>query len=168
MSENHSTLTQERLRQLLKYCPATGLFSWLDRSSSKRPYGAIAGGRSSQGYVVIRIDGVLHLAHRLAILYIYGAWPPDEVDHKNGVRSDNRLDNIRTATRSQNNQNRRSGKARTEGDSMGVTWAKWANMWRAQIAVDGTHRHIGYFKTIEEANAAYLDAKRSLHEFCVI
>ena len=168
MSENHCSLSQERLRELLKYCPATGLFSWLDRSNSRRIYGAVAGGRSTQGYIVIRIDGVLYLAHRLAYFYIYGAWPPADVDHKNGDKTDNRLDNIRAASRSQNNQNRRRGKSRDGESSMGITWAPWAKMWRAQISVDGAHRHIGYYKTMEEANAAYLNEKRKSHEFCMI
>lgn len=169
MSGNHSTLTQKRLREVLKYCPATGLFSWLIDVSSTGRMGEVAGCKTRAGYIVIRIDGKLHLAHRLAYLYIYGVWPDRLVDHKNGVKSDNRLDNIRGASRSQNGQNTRSAWGHNKASGfLGVHWSEQCGAWRAKVNHQGRQYHAGTFDTPEEAHEAYVAKKRQLHEFCMI
>lgn len=161
-------LTQERLRSLLKYCPASGLFSWVE-SGPGRVSGTIAGCLSSQGYIVIRVDGVLYGAHRLAIFFIYGAWPEEDSDHKNSNRVDNRLDNLRCATRSENNQNKRwPERGKSKDAPLGVSWCSATESWRSQIVVDGTHREIGRFDDANAAHQAYLAKKRELHPFCTI
>jgi hypothetical protein len=101
-----STITAERLRQLLHYDPERGVFTWLsrpaERSWNTRFAGTRAGTINGLGYVVIGILGRRYKAHRLAWLYVHGEWPGRELDHINCDKSDNRIANLRPATRSQN------------------------------------------------------------------
>lgn len=169
MSGNHYTLTQKRLREVLKYCPATGLFSWLVDASSRARRGDVAGCAKGGGYVYITVDGVSYRAHRLAHFYIRGSWPCGDVDHKNGIKADNRLENIRIGSRSQNMQNEK--KARRSNKSSGLLGAYWhagAGRWMAQIVTNGKSKYIGLFDTADDAHAAYLKEKRRRHEFCMI
>lgn len=154
------TVTQQRLRELLWYCPATGIFEW-KRSAKGRKMGRPAGCKSAVGYIVIRIDGVLYQAHRLAFLYIYGRWPNGDIDHKDGVRTNNALDNIRECSRSTNLHNRMVGKGRS--GLIGASWCEQAGRWHARIQEGGRQRHIGTFPTAELAHAAYMEARRAAH-----
>lgn len=167
MSDN-TELTQARLRELLWYCPASGLFSW--RQSAKgRKMDRPAGCTSAVGYTVIRIDKRLYQAHRLAFLYIYGRWPDGDVDHKDGTRTNNNAENLRECTRAQNLQNkRRSSTTLGRSGLLGAQWCSQVGKWYGAIQVDGKKTHLGTFETAAEAHAAYLAAKRVLHEFCTI
>ena len=158
-------LTQERLKELLHYDAERGVFTWLVnlRGRSAR-VGGVAGCRDGRGYGVIRIDGVLHRAHRLVWLYVHGQWPTHEVDHINGVRDDNRLVNLREATSTQNHQNRALSDTNTSG-YLGVYWHKARQKWLARIAVNRKTHFLGRFDNPEEAAAAYVEAKRRLHTF---
>src|SRR5205807_259973 len=108
----------------------------------------------------IEIDGKAYKEHRLAHLYMTGAWPPHLMDHKNGDGVDNRWENIRPATRSQNGANRRIGVNSTTGFK-GVSWHHSA--WRARIGRDGRRVLIGKFATKEEAAAAYAAAANAMY-----
>ena len=164
MSKSDYTLTQERLREVLRYCPATGLFTW-STPGKGRVVGKVAGCTSKVGYTVIRIDGRLYQAHRLAILYIYGRWPDHDVDHKNGERTDNRLENLRCATRGENLQNQRQAKPFNRSGLIGATWSSQAGKWVSRIHVNGKQMHLGTFDSAEDAHAAYVEKKRQVHEF---
>jgi hypothetical protein len=144
-------ITAERLKEVLRYEPETGLFYRLVRSGPSMP-GSIAGGKCGNGYVLISIDNKQHYAHRLAWLYITGKMPENLIDHKNMDKADNRFQNLREATHSQNIANKKSyGKSGFKG----VTWWARDNNWKAQIEVNGKNKHIGYFNTPEEAHEAY-------------
>lgn len=100
------SLTQLRLKELLHYDPVTGHFTWIVANSNRAPAGTPAGRTgNSHGYCPIGIDGKRYRAHRLAWLYMTGEWPPEHIDHINGVRSDNRWHNLRAATLKENNRN---------------------------------------------------------------
>lgn len=121
-----------------------------------------------EGYISIFIDGMGHSAHRLAHLYMTGEWPIDVIDHINRVTGDNRWENLRSATRSQNLGNRRLN-VNSRGGLKGVTPlgsgrnAKW---YQSRIQVGGKRIRIGIFTTPEEAHAAYVDAaKKYFGEF---
>jgi len=115
-------LTQERLKHLLHYNPDTVVFTWLSKPSRRINSGSIAGRiKPKKGYVEIGISGRIYLAHRLAWLYIYGTWPKEQVDHINGIRNDNRIKNLRLATTSQNQWNKKMQKNNTSGIK-GVSW----------------------------------------------
>jgi hypothetical protein len=125
---------------------------------------SVAGGLSTCGYRRINIDRRLYQAHRLAWLYVHGRWPIVELDHINGVRDDNRLANLREATRAQNNQNL-SQRSDNKSGHVGASFHKQTRRWKAQIQVGGQTRHLGLYATPEAAHDAYLAAKAEMHTF---
>lgn len=151
MIERNVGLTAERLRELLWYDPHSGAFKWLVDYSPRNRAGTLAG-TYCDIYVRIRIDGVMYKAHRLAWLYMTGEWPPEDIDHRDLNRKNNRWENIRSATRSQNNANqsvRKDNKSGYKGVSLK------AGKWWAQICVRGERRSLGRFATLEEAVMIY-------------
>lgn len=168
MGKTNSSLTQDRLRELLRYDPATGIFEWW-ASGKGRKMGKPAGCTSKVGYTVIRVDGELFQAHRLAWFYVRGWWPPEDIDHKNGVRVDNSFENLRDATRGQNLQNSTKAHPNNKHSGvLGVTWHGQTGKWWARVALNGKQHSAGLHDTIEEAQQAYLELKRDLHPFCTI
>lgn len=146
-------LTQERLQQLLRYSRRTGLFHW-------RATGARAGTITSNGYVRIGVDGKQYGAHRLAILYVTGSWPACEVDHRNGVKTDNRWRNLRDVSVSRNQHNRtQPNKGRAL--PLGVTQHS-GGRFQAALFAAGKYRYLGLHDTPEQASRAYRRAKKEL------
>jgi hypothetical protein len=150
---------RERLWELLNYDPDTGVFTWRAKTSnsSRVRVGSVAGCVNALGYRVIHIGGRLQYAHRLAWLYMTGEWPSGEMDHINCARGDNRILNLRLATRSQNICNTRRH-ARNASGLKGVHWQPRSRRWRAQITVGGRQRHLGYFDNPIDAHEAYVAA----------
>lgn len=149
-----STLTVEQLRKALDYDPRTGTFVWLvaKRGTAR---GTTAGTLNSNGYITIAVCGRLYKAHRLAWFHIHGEWPPNDIDHVNGIRTDNRLENLRLATRSQNCANKSSHRRDNTSGVKGVTWDKGRQKWMAKIQVAGDHKFLGRFTSLEEAADSY-------------
>ena len=144
-------ITQERLKELLHYCPETGVFTHIKPRKGIR-VGEIAGTKSSL-YVVLRIDGKLYKAHRLAFLYMTGSLPLRDVDHINQVRIDNGWINLRLVRTKDNNKNKTLHKSNTSGFN-GVGWSKKENRWIAYIGVNGSLKMLGRFKQKTKAIAA--------------
>jgi hypothetical protein len=167
--EMSNALAIERLKELLTYHPETGIFTWNRtlRGGGAR-LGQAAGHVSRFGYIVICIDGKKYYAHRLAIFYMTGAEPMHAVDHMDGNRSNNRIENLRDVTLQVNQQNRRRACNRSTGRSsqfLGVSWKKEHRKWGAHIAgPDGRQKFLGYFDTELAAHESYVKAKRELHE----
>lgn len=158
-------ITLVELKTLLVYNPDTGLFEWaIDRRSIKKDNPV--GGVSPRGYRHVKIAGKDYLEHRLAWFYFYGSWPSGHIDHRNGIKTDNRITNLRAATRSQNMQNQRLPHG--SSDYLGVCFHKQTGKWQARITVDKKTRCLGRFDSQQEAGEAYLLAKRQLHPFCQI
>ena len=155
-------LTQERVRGLVFYDPATGGLCWRATRKGVRA----AGSNHDDGGRVIVIDGRRYPVPRIIWLYVYGALPADQIDHIDGDRQNNRLANLRDVSCSVNQQNRR--RARTDSTTGLLGVSPCGRRFRAKIKLDGKLRHIGNFKTPEEAHASYLRAKRQLHEGCTI
>lgn len=155
--------TAEHLRELLDYDPYTGLFRW-KIASKQTPWlsGQVAGFIEQQGYWIIVIDRQIYKAHRLAWLYVYGEWPKNQIDHVNGNRSDNRLENLRAATQAQNQQNVGLTRRNNSGYK-GVHWKSSHKKWCAQIRRDGHRVNLGHFDTAELAAAAYEQASKQMH-----
>jgi HNH endonuclease/AP2 domain len=160
-------LSADQLRAQLSFDAECGLFRWR-ANKGKHKAGDIAGCVNLPGYIVIRVSGVLYRAHRLAWLYVTGRWPLNGVDHINGIRSDNRFSNLREADQAQNLQNQRTARADNESERLGVSRDPRRDRWRARITIGLKQKWLGYFDSAEEAHAAYLRAKRELHEFCTV
>lgn len=160
-------LTQERLHEVLQYFPETGKFFWKVSTAHRIKIGDEAGAKDhdEKDRVLIRIDRKLYLAHRLAWFYMNGVWPEGLIDHKNRDPSDNRIDNLRLATRQQNSFNS-SGRENTTSKYKGVCYSsetRRKKRWLAQIEYDGKHTHLGRFLTEAEAKAAYDAVAIPLH-----
>ena len=156
-------LTAEELRELMDYNPETGLFI-----RKVRRINFYAGSvNTKHGYIDIRVFGKTYRAHRLAWFYIYGEWP-EEIDHINGVRTDNRLCNLRSVSRQRNSENLRKPTSKNTSGFLGVTKHKQSNKWISQIRISGKVKKLGYFETPELAHQAYLVAKRQHHLGCTI
>jgi hypothetical protein len=149
-----------RVRELFHYDAETGVFTRKIRTSNSTKVGDVAGGNNGNGYVSIWVDGRRVLAHRLAWFYVHGEWPTTDVDHINGNPQDNRIANLRLATRSQNLANMKPHRDGQSGFN-GVSWYKPTEKWTSQIWVNGKNRRLGYFSTAEEAAKAYADAAQA-------
>lgn len=171
-------LTADRLRSVLRYQAGTGLFYWLPRSrdefSSERAFaafngrnaGKLAGSDSGHGYIQIRVDDIKYWAHRLAWLYATGAWPQGDIDHINGDGTDNRIDNLRDVGVIVNNQNERRARRNNKLGVLGVHCR--GSKFAASIMSNRVVHRLGLFATAAEASAAYVRAKRQLHEGCTL
>lgn len=168
MAAKYSTLTQSDLKENLSYDPLTGLFIRLKSRQKTRWSGKPAGYTDAKGYVRIRLpDGKIYKAHRLAWLYVNGYWPEHDIDHVDNNPSNNTINNLRKATRSENRQNIRKAHSKNSHGYFGVS--KRSNgRWQARIIVGKVAHHIGTFMTAEAAQDAYVSAKRRLHPFCEI
>lgn len=151
-------LTQTRLRDLVTYDPETGVMRWRIPRRRARP-GDIIGTRNEQGYLRVEINGRCYRVHRLIWLYVYGEWPPNEIDHINHVRDDNRLINLRLASPSQNQANKGPTQRNTSGYK-GVSWHSQCKKWNAYITVRGRRKSLGLYPDKEQASAAYKAAAR--------
>lgn len=154
-----------RLRELLRYDPQQGAFQWITDHASSRA-GTTAGRVYPNGYVTVWIDGRQHRAHRLAWLYVHGAWPTRFIDHINGDKRDNRIENLRDVAPLVNCQNRRSANPTNKSGLLGVHWN--AGRWTAFITHERKSIYLGRFRTPELAHEAYLRAKRQIHAGCTL
>jgi hypothetical protein len=152
----HSELTQERLKLFLAYDPSTGIFTWLQGGHKYKP-GTVAGYINDSGYSLIWVSGRDYRAHRLAWFHVYGRWPLGEIDHINGNPSDNRITNLREATRANNTANSRKPITNKSGYK-GVSWHAQGRCWQAHIKNNGVNHYLGHFQCPKQAHAAYCEA----------
>lgn len=151
-------LTADQLRSVLNYDPATGVFTWIADTGKKRLAGKVAGSASGpEGRTTIRVHRKLYSASRLAWLFAHGEWPVEHIDHANGDPTDNRLVNLREATRSQNMANKKRAKHNSSGIK-GVYFDRQSGKWRASFRKNGRNHHVGLYDDKEEAGRAYFAA----------
>lgn len=156
-------LNAERVRDLLDYDQETGALTWRKACGCQK-IGAVAGQIRRDGYTRVVIAGAGYQAHRLAWLWMTEAWPSAQIDHIDGVRSNNRWQNLREATQAENNQNMRVATVRNRSSRLlGVTKHKKTGKWQASIKLHGRSHYLGLFAQPDEAHAAYVEAKRRLH-----
>lgn len=167
-----TTLTAEILRSLVTYDPNTGDFTWkerqlrpglerIDKGWNTRLAGKkVARRENKHGHSQIGLDEYGHnfMAHRLVWLYVHGEWPTMDLDHINGESGDNRVDNLRLVTKSQNMMNQ---KVRTDNTSgiKGVSWAEKSKKWYAYINVKGKMIPLGLFKDKIDAISARIESE---------
>jgi len=161
--------TADELRQMVDYCPHTGVFIWkvspLFSNSRNAQYGGkIAGCIDAEGYLIVVIRRRNYKGHILAWYYMTGEWPAEQVDHRDTVRSNNSWENLRLATNQMNQFNKGPNKNNAVGIKgiYKVSDASRARPWKAKISKDGVKYHLGYFSTAEAAQAAYFTKAQQL------
>lgn len=152
-------VTQEYLLKNFRYDPDTGVIYRIWPTKGEKATGC----PNSEGYLLISVNGHNYSAHRLIWVYLYGAWPKDTIDHINGIRSDNRLCNLRACTRNENLFNMSRSSKNTSGYK-GVTRVN--GKWKAGIKAMGKSVYIGAFDKKDDAARAYNEkAKEFFGEF---
>ena len=148
-------LTQDKLKELLRYDPETGVFTWkAKRRGAHAGVGDSAGGvDTSTGYLRIRIYGHRNYAHRLAFLYMTGSFPSNHVDHIDGDKKNNQWNNLRAATQAENCRNMSISKRNASGIT-GVSWSKERSRWVAAICLNGKQTVLGRYGSLIDAVAA--------------
>ncbi len=162
MSKYDSTISQELVRELFD-CPPEGGLYWKKKLNqfSRIKIGQRAGCKFNDGYIIVMLKKCPIPAHRIIFLWHHG-YLPKTVDHINGIKDDNRIENLRAATHSQNNMNRSS-----DSNSLGLKGVGYSTYnkrrFRASITVNGKYHHIGVFDTAQEAHEAYCNKAKELH-----
>jgi hypothetical protein len=152
-------LSASLLRSLLDYDPCTGEFRWRKKPSKNIAAGTIAGW-CNKGRMCICVHRKIYFAHRLAWLWVHGTFPEHEIDHRDGNPTNNKLSNLRQATRIQNIANAKV-KHNSSTSLKGIL--PYKGKWRAFIRNGGPKIYLGTFSTPEDAHAAYMVAARQLH-----
>ena len=160
MTTKRQLPTFERVHELLRYEAEAGKLFWKKSNSNRIKVGGEAGSVASNGYRYVGIDGKLLLAHRVVFFMQSGKWPSGDIDHKDGDRLNNAWDNLRECNRRTNNENRKRPTGAVP--VLGVSISR--GRYKAQIQVDGRNMGLGRYNTINDAEAAYLSAKRRMHE----
>ena len=156
-------MTQEELKKLVKYDRSTGVFNWVNCAGTKKDPNRPLGYKHGFGYLIIDINNKKYMAHRLAWLYENGFMPKDHLDHINGIKTDNRIENLREAT---NQENQFNSKLRIDNSSgiKGVHWHKDINKWIARIRTGSRKRlYLGSFDSLDLAAAAVNNARLKYH-----
>ena len=157
-----STITHKRLLELVEYNPDSGdILSRIDRGSRCKK-GKVLGTKNATGHIVLQLDKRMYLAHRLAWFYCFKEWPIGIIDHIDRDPSNNRLDNLREATKATNNYNSKLYNTNTTGIK-GAFFDCRRNKYYSQIVFNGKKTWLGYFNTSEEAGSAYAVAAKNLH-----
>lgn len=151
-------------RKRLVYEPETGIVRWRMTGRGWRKATNEAGSVSSNGYRIIKVDGVTRGAARIIWAMVTGKMPAEEIDHKDLDQSNNRWNNLREATRTQNGVNRRLPKNNTSG-LRGVHHHRYSksNPWLARISLGNQSVHLGVYPTAAEAHAAYVKAAKAAY-----
>ncbi len=157
-------MNQDELKNLLHYDDETGLLYWKTKCARNVKIGDVAGtNKHWSNYIFIRINNKIYPAHKLVWLYHHGVYPSGCIDHVNGIRNDNRIDNLRHATRAQNSQNMRMFKSNTSGVK-GVDWQKGSQKWRVRLQVNHNRIDIGSFYCLELAELVANEARAKYHK----
>jgi hypothetical protein len=149
-------ITQEELKNLFDYVDGELIAK---TNSKRRKTGKALGTLTPKGYLTASVHGRLHRVHRLVFLYFHG-YIPEQVDHIDNNRTNNRIENLREATSEQNNHNRMP---MSQSQIKGVYWVKESNKWVAAIGIKRKKIHLGTFQTIEEAALVATQARQKLH-----
>lgn len=154
-------ITQELLKEHFEY--REGHLWWIKPTATRARVGQQFGSYDKYGYRQGWFYRKKYLEHRLVWLYVYGVWPKKYIDHINGIRSDNRVENLRECSNQQNQFNRKS-LPKSTSKYKGVSWYNSNQKWIAQYRFNGKRNYIGIFETEEEAAEAYRNATEHIHK----
>lgn len=152
---------EEHILKNLRYESNTGLLWWND-NAYHNVRNKQAGNLSEQGYYRVNIKGVLMMSHRIVWFLHNGCWPSGEIDHIDGDRTNNRIQNLRDVNKNVNQWNRKARQNNVTG-LVGVSFIEKSGRYRAQIQARGKNKYLGTFATPQEAHGAYVNAKKELH-----
>jgi hypothetical protein len=164
MNKTVHPVSPASLQEMLSYSKETGRLTWSRNVAGRARAGQETGTTNYNGYLSLIIKGRPYRAHRVAWAIVTGSWPIGEIDHIDGVKTNNEWSNLRDVTRSVNQQNKRRSQSRTPGHLLGTSLDKRSGRWRAQIKVEGKYMHLGLHESAEAAHAAYILAKRRFHD----
>jgi hypothetical protein len=153
-------LTKEYLNELFEY--KDGNLHWKKYRSSNAQIGSKSGSVDAEGYIVTSLNGNRYKNHRLIFLYHHG-YLPKQVDHINGNKSDNRIDNLRPAT-NQKNQFNVGLRSTNKSGIKNVSWCKPEKKWKVGICFNGKKIHFGYYDNIELAELVAIEARDKYHK----
>jgi hypothetical protein len=160
-------LTLALARQAFRYNPASGLLKWRINKGRAR-IGDVAGCPDNKGYINVMFDGRNIKAHRIIWALKTGRWPRRQIDHRDGVKGNNRWRNLREASNQQNHRNRGKNKNNTSGFK-GVVYkgdTPRRRPWAAHIMIDGKNVHLGHYDTkIKAAAAVVAGSQKYFGEF---
>lgn len=154
-------LTVDLLKHLFDYDKENGNLIWKTKPSQNVKAGDVAGTICKNSYIQICINKKIYLAHRLVFL-MHKGYLPKTLDHINGDRADNRIENLRPVTASQNQHNRRLNANNTSGYK-GVRWNKASKKWMSGLKLEGKYMYLGLYDNIEEAAEVVRKAREELH-----
>ncbi len=143
MTKYNKSISHQRVTELLEYSSDTGIFRWRDPKALNVRPDMIAGSLNQRGHWIIGLDKDRYLAHRLAWLYVHGEFPDMDVTHKDGDKTNNRIDNLIL----------RPPKASASGHK-GIHYCNATSKWIARINMYGIRISVGSFLTLDEAVAA--------------
>jgi len=147
-------ISHEELLRVLVYNSETGIFKWKVKPSAKVKIGATAGTPHNSGYICVMIYGVHYMAHRLAWFHYYGVWPTHLIDHRDTIKTNNWISNLREASYTENLFNTTKRCSNTSG-YRGVYFNKQLGKYIASSTISGNRVHLGCFVTPELASEAY-------------
>lgn len=163
MRPKNTDLDLNELRNLLNYNPETGILSWrIDRNVIKA--GEPIGSLHHSGYLVFKFKKRQYLVHRIIWFGMTGKWPDDQIDHIDTIKTNNKWNNLREASHTENQRNKNINKANNTSGYKGVTWHKKRQKWRADIKVNGKSLTIGSFDNILDAVKAREEAGKRFHK----
>jgi len=148
-----------KLIEKISYDKETGIFTRA-KSCKGSKSGRVLGSKTANGYLTLSFDSKHYYAHRLAWFYVYKKFPDGMIDHINGIRTDNRIENLRDVQSHENLQNSKLHRDNKSGYK-GIWWHKKDKNWKSSICIKGKKIYLGAYKTAEEASKAYIEASKT-------
>lgn len=152
-------ITQDNLKEYFEY--KEGHLFWKKQSSSNIRIGSKAGNVTPRGYIQVKIFNKRYYAHRL-VYFMFNGYFPEEVDHIDGNKGNNRIENLRAATKAQNQHNARKNINNTSGVK-GVTWDKQNKKWKSQCGYNNKNHYLGHFVDLKMAKQAVEQFRKQYH-----
>jgi len=146
-------IDQETVKKLFHYDAESGMLLWRNSNGRNVKPWQEAKALNGHGYYTVKVNGTSYSVHRLIWLYVYGSFPNKYIDHKNKIRNDNRLCNLRDVNTTDNAQNI-SLPSHNKSGHIGVSWFKNHNCWTVYVKVNKKNKWLGYYKNLDDAVAA--------------